>query len=469
MKLCNIDVSAGFLLCLLCGQLNAEPEDSLRPELEGSKQNLAVELDDPPGGQTDNIESYLEQAKIYYQKKQYDEAKSSFQQALTAILKQPEATREKLLPALYYNLGSVTYKLEQYEQSRAYYEKLTGNKNLNAVAYYNIALIENKQGDKEAAIDAFNTGLSLTQDPQLSDLIDQQLKKLVKEPPVKRKLATYKDWHSYLYLSYGYDSNIKFAPLEVASNESGDFVQAIGTFDKVIAGKGSGKKQPALLFTSSVFLSNYFSTDFNDYNLFDVGLRYAFPASQWRNRLDLNIKKSTYGHEDYQRITSASYRTTRYYKNKDILLLRYRYEQIDSLDTRYDYLEGSRQRFTAEYRFRWPQDALRLWYELELNDRENTVTRNYSPTRNTLRLRYEKDLNSSNKVYGEYEYRHSDYEPTAVQDREDDRSTFLLAYVNDVAPDLQLLARWRYRTNRSTDNVFSYDKHIAMLTLRKLF
>jgi predicted negative regulator of RcsB-dependent stress response len=469
MKLSNIDVSAGFLLCLLCGQLNAEPEDSSRPQLERDNQDLTVELEDQSGGSTGKIESYLEQAKNYYQKKRYAEAKSSFQQALTVVLQQPEATQEKFLPALYYNLGSVCYRLEQYEQSRAYFEKLTGNKNLNAVAYYNIALIENKQGDKEAAIDAFNTGRSLSLDPQLSGLIDEQLKKLVKQPPVKRKLASYKDWHSYVYLSYGYDSNIKFAPLEVASNESGDFVQAIGTFDKVIAGKGTGKKQPALLFTSSVFLSNYFSTDFNDYNLFDIGLRYAFPVSKWRNRLDFNVKKSTYGHEDYQRITSATYRTTRYYKDKDFLLLRYRYEQIDSLDARYDYLEGSRHRFTAEYRFRWPQDSLRLWYELEVNDRENTVNRNYSPTRNTVRLRYEKDINASNKVYGEYEYRHSDYEPTAVQDREDDRSTFLLAYVNDIAPDWQLLARWRYRTNRSTDNVFSYDRHVSMLTLRKLF
>lgn len=446
----NSVVSAGFLLFVLCGQLLAEPADTLR----GTTSRV----------DTDSADDYLVRARQYFQQKDYLQAKEYFTRALLKSEEQGE------VPAsLYYNIGTVCYKLEQYEQSRSYYEKLLTDKKLNAVALYNIALIENRQGNKEATIDTLKQSRSLTDEPQLVALIDQQLKKLVKKKPVRRKKITYKDWHAYLYLSYGYDSNIKYAPLEVASNESGSFGQAIGIFDKVIVGKGTGAKQHALLFTSSIFLSNYFSTDFNDYNLFDIGLRYAFPVNQWRNKIDLNLKKSTYGHEDYQRTSAVTFRTRRHFSNKDVFRLRYRYEQIDSLSTRFDYLEGSRQRFWLGYQWIWPSDAVHLWYQLELNDRANTATRNYSPTRNSIRLRYEKNLDRRNKIYGEYEYRHSEYDPTAIQDRQDDRSSFLLAYVNDIALNWQLLARWRYRTNRSTDSVYSYDRHIAMLTLRKLF
>ena len=451
----NRVISAGFLLFLICGQLSAEPAKSLRaPANSDGIESIDAE----------SIDDILVKARQFYQQKDYLQAKQYFTYAL-----QKSEDKGDVSASLYYNLGSVCYKLEQYEQSRSYFEKLQDNKKLNAIALYNIALIENRQGDKEATIDTLRQSRSITEDPQLVALIDKQLKKLVKQKPVRRKKISYKDWHAYLYLSYGYDSNISFAPLEVASNESGSFGQFIGVFDKVIVGKGAGAKQHALLFTSSVFLSNYFSTDFNDYNLFDVGLRYAFPVSQWRNKLDMNLKKSTYGHEDYQGITSVTYKTRRHFSNRNVFNLRYRYEQIESLDTRFDYLEGQRQRFWLGYQWIWPRDAVQLWYQLELNDRENTATRNYSPTRNTLRLRYEKDLDSTNRIYGEYEYRHSQYDPTPVQDRQDDRSSFLLAYVNDIAPGWQLSAKWRFRSNRSSDEIYSYDRHIAMLTLRKLF
>lgn len=414
--------------------------------------------------QADSYTGYLKAGNQFFNEGNYAQAKTAFEQALELALQQGQP-----VSSLYYNLGSVCYRLQQYEQSRRFYKKLADDEKLAAVAYYNIALIDNQQDRKSSAIFYFNKSRQASNDEKFTQLVDRQLEKLKQDSLAKTTTVTQKDWHAYFYLSTGYDSNIEFAPLETASNESGSFAQAIGIFDKVIAGKGTGTRQSALLVTSSVFLSNYFSTDFNDFNQFDIGLRYAFPLNRWRNKVDLNLKKLTYGHEDYQRIESATFRTRYRFANKDVLRLRYRYEQIESLDQQFDYLEGNRQRLRAGYQFIWPRDALHLWYELEFNDRENTVNRNYSPTRNTLRLRYEKRLNDVNMVYGEMEYRHSKYDPTPVQDRDDNRSSYLLAYVYDIKPDWQLMAKWRFRSNRSTDPVFSYDRHVAMLTLRKLF
>ncbi len=421
-----------------------------------------------PPGQENGLSDNLSLASQQYNQGEYAQAKVYYELALNQAQQQGKPTN-----TIYYNLGSVCYQLELYDQSKLYFEKLLNHKKLKAVAYYNLALIENKQGNKKSTIDYLNKSKKVSTDPQLSKLVDQQLLKLINQKPQRTKTVTYKDWHAYLYLSPGYDSNIKFSPAEIASNEPGSFLQLYGLFDKRITGKGSGKKEPALLITSSVFLSNYFSTDFNDYNIFDIGLRYLLPVKQWRNSIEFNIKKSTYGHSDYQRSYVATFKTRRRFSGGNTLRLRYRYEQINSLAPRFDYLEGYRQKLRLGYQFKWSSDSVDLWYELELNDRKNltinTLEFNYSPTRNTFRVRYQKKFNATNRVYGELEYRHSDYDPTPNQDRLDQRSGYLLAYVNDIAKDWQLLARWGFRSNRSTESAFSYDRHVVMLTLRKSF
>jgi tetratricopeptide (TPR) repeat protein len=447
---CEKIVCSAILLLVLCGQLSAEP--------------VSVSAPVSPVRQENTLSDNLSLAGQLYNQGEYAQAKVYFELALNQAQQQakPEQT-------IYYNLGSVCYQLKQYDESKLYFEKLLNHNKLKAVAYYNLALIENKQDNKKSTIDYLHQSKNAASDPQLVKLVDQQLLKISKRKPQRTKTVTYKDWNAYLYLSPGYDSNIKLVPAEVASNESGSFLQLYGLFDKRIAGKGYGKKDPALLITSSVFLSNYFSTDFNDYNIFDIGLRYLLPVNKWRNSIEFNIKKSTYGHRDYLQSYAATFKTRRKFSDGNTLRLRYRYEKLNSRDPLFDYLQGYRQKLRLGYQFKWPSDVVDLWYELELNDRQNTANLNYSPTRNTFRVRYEKKINATNKVYGELEYRHSEYDATPVQDRLDKRSGYLLAYVNNVARDWRLLAKWGFRSNNSTESVFSYDRHIVLLTLRKSF
>jgi predicted negative regulator of RcsB-dependent stress response len=447
-----------ILLLMLSGQSLAESAEDGRLSTSDNEKNAVG------NGSADAIRALLSKATKDFSEQNYNAAKQSFLDA-KALMEQ----RDEVAPAIYYNLGSVCYRLEQYEQSRDYFSSLSTNQNYAALAYYNIALNENQLNNRDAAIAALEKSRSETSDNELLALIDRQLKTLQEKDAKAAAAKEIKDWHLFLYARPGYDSNIRFAPLEIASNESGNFVQYIGAFDKSILGSATGQTSPALLLTSTVFISNYFSTDFNDYNMYDAGLRYAFPSGQWKNKIDVNVKKLTYGHEDYQHITSATLRTGIRFANRDELKLRYRYEDISSLRPIYDYLSGYRQRLRAGYQLTFPQDKLQLWYELEFNDRQNMINRNYSPTRNSLRLRYENRLNDTSKLVAEYEYRHSQYDPTPVQDRQDDRSVFLLAYVNDIAKGWQGEARWRFYTNRSTDTVYSYDRHLVFFSIRKLF
>ncbi len=415
-----------------------------------------------------SYDDYLQQGRQHFEQGDYAQAKSYFEKAL-------EELPQNIKPAatLYYNLGSTCYKLEQYDESSSYFKKLLDEKKFSALAYYNLALIENKKDNKTIALHYFGSSKKASTDPRFTKLVDQQITSLKKQRDLlvvkKTSTTTIKDWNAYLFLSTGYDSNINFAPLGVASSDSGYFVQATGVFDKLITEMGDVKDKSALFVTSSIFMSNYFATDFNDYNLYDIGLRYAKPVQRWKNTIDINLTQSTYGHDDYQRSYRATFKTRRRFSGGDTLRIRYRYAQIESLDPIYDYLQGNQQKLRLGYQFKWPEDSVYLWYELELNHRRNTERLNYSPTRNTFRLRYEKKLNLTNAVYAEFGYRRSDYEATPFQDRLDNRSVYQLAYVNDLAPDWQVLARWQYTSNRSDEPVYEYNRYVAMLTLRKIF
>lgn len=79
---------------------------------------------------------------------------------------------------LSYNLGSVYYRLKQYELSKRYFEKLTRDKNLGHLAYYNLALIEYRLGHDLSAIELFEKSARSTDDAGLKTLADKQINTL---------------------------------------------------------------------------------------------------------------------------------------------------------------------------------------------------------------------------------------------------------------------------------------------------
>ena len=77
-----------------------------------------------------------------------------------------------------YNLGSVYYKLKQYELSKRYFEKLTRDKKLGYLAYYNLALLEHKLGHDKLAIELFEKSAQLTDQVEFKALADKQINTL---------------------------------------------------------------------------------------------------------------------------------------------------------------------------------------------------------------------------------------------------------------------------------------------------
>lgn len=99
----------------------------------------------------------------------YDQALEHFKRAEKGGIK---------IANLSYNLGSVYYKLKQYELSKRYFEKLIPHKNLRHLAYYNLALIEHKLGHDKSTIELFEKSARSTDDTGLKKLADKQINTL---------------------------------------------------------------------------------------------------------------------------------------------------------------------------------------------------------------------------------------------------------------------------------------------------
>lgn len=447
----------------------------------GASGVVAAEAGNAPEDDQQALQSRFRQltaqAKQAWQADAIDQARKHYEQALELLQSlPPEQARQAVWTnrrqRLYYNLGSVCYRQQDWRTSRAYFLKLQRHPKMAALANYNLALIANRQGKRQEAIAYMRKSHRLARSASMRKLAAKQLHKLGvgKKPTAKPGLAKQSPGiDAYVYLGHGYDSNINFVPLGIGAGESGNFFQAIGLLGVPIAGNGTGRRRPVLSLLASGFLTNYYSSDFNDYGQAELGLRYRTPVSGWRFGGSLHLKHSSYGHRDYQRNGVFELRLDRILGKADFLDLRYRYEQITTPSQIYRYLEGNRHQLRASLRFKWSSDQLTLGYLLEKNNRRNTRKRNYSPLRNRLHLRYQKALGAAHKLYIDVAYRRSDYEPTPTQDRLDNRNDLELGWL--YAPDKhwQFRLRGRDTHNRSTDTVFSYDRRMIMLNLRYRF
>ena len=144
--------STAMLLMLLCGQPLAEPAASSRPQATRS---------DASTRQATEVDQLFNRGKQLFASGQYDDAKAAFDHVL---MRQQE--QGNVSPAVYYNLGSICYRLEDFDCARSHFESLTGDDSYAAeyaaLAYYNIALVENRADNREAAVEALQSSRAAT-------------------------------------------------------------------------------------------------------------------------------------------------------------------------------------------------------------------------------------------------------------------------------------------------------------------
>ena len=383
---------------------------------------------------------------------------NQYQQALQFFLKAESGGINSA--QLNYNLASVYYKLEQYHLSRRYFETLLANPVLEFQAQYSLALIEHKTGNRDGAIELFKRSIKLTKDPRLIALVRKQIDTLS-----GLKSSKQKNWFVYLSPAYGYDSNISNTPSSNATDVSGSFLQALIYSDIELNINGNNNLHLTFTHLSKDYQDN------NDFNLSTsiLGIEYRSLFSGWSLNYGLDLGRSSYAGNDYlsqETIKVAS--TKRLNSNRD-LRLAFRYENVSSLSRQFEFLDGDRTDIKAEYRFKKNQQKYGIIYQLELNDRRDTDTLNFSPTRHLIGTYYEDNIREKFKAGFKLDYRDSDYESTSEQNRRDKRTRL------GINGHYQLSTEWAanlevlFTRNQSTEQASDYRSQITTLSFNALF
>jgi tetratricopeptide (TPR) repeat protein len=294
-----------------------------------------------------------------------------------------------------YNFGVVFYRLEQYAESRRYFEKLQGHPTLGALAlaYYNLGLIAHKSGDRAGAIDWFEKCAEISADDNLAELANQQIAKLGGRQP--------KPWFGYVSAVYGYDSNITLLPSSAAADESGDFVQALALGEYALREAETESYHLTALLLATDFLDG---SDFDD-DLLVLGAEYRRRAGDWRLDYRIEFGTSTFGGEDYVDTVATGLSARTELDQDRELRLRLTLEDVSEGSSEFAFLDGSRAELWASYRIDVDRREYRFEYGLEANDRENTATESFSPTYHRFRLRYFDQISTRIELGASFEFR----------------------------------------------------------------
>jgi hypothetical protein len=268
----------------------------------------------------------------------------------------------------------------------------------------------------------------------------------------------------------GYDDNVNFAPLGITAERSDSFSEIVTSADYLFFGDRKNGWLGEVYFYDINYLKENL---FDEYEYGAAIKKYLQLNRDWQTLYTLDMSKINYGGEDYQTIAKIGAKARNSLSKNERLYLHYAYEDINSDNPLFDYLEGWRQKLRVEYRLYHKQDNSRFYYELELNKRNDLSLTSgdfsYSPTRHTFRGKYTSVLSREWHLTGDLSYRASDYPTTANQDRQDDRIKAAMYADYRFSRDFKLRAKVEYVDNRSTEDIFAYQRTIYTLGFSVLF
>ncbi len=166
------------------------------PALAGLILATTLWLASPAAADTDAAQAAFEQANTAFRNDDYAGALAGYNEALNL---------GKDSARLFYNMGLAHYHLGQYPQARWAYTEAAKDSRVAALAYYQLGVLANREGDKASAERWFQRSRAEADSPRLRRLSVQALETIGAAPP---------RFESRFALGFGYDSNVYRTPNE---------------------------------------------------------------------------------------------------------------------------------------------------------------------------------------------------------------------------------------------------------------
>ncbi|VAW97864.1 hypothetical protein MNBD_GAMMA22-374 [hydrothermal vent metagenome] len=358
--------------------------------------------------------------------------------------------------SLTYNIAVTHYKLENYKQSQIYFNQIRSNPKMQHLVDYNLGLIALKLKNTKQAISLFSDVYNTTQNKKLRMLAKKQLKNLnISISTTPRKIKT------RVTLTKGFTDNVTSIATGAASGQSDDF--------SIIAASIEGALSNTLNRGITAKL-RFFYQDLTQFNQFDfrdteLNLKYKFLYAGYLNYVSTFVKKSSLNNLSYQSKLGLEAKAKNRIDNNHAIYYRYRYESIQEDSARYSYLSGSKHQIRVNYQLKLKNSVNQFRYQYEINNRNDTLTRSYSPQRHSFRYSYSFRFLHDWKSKTYIEYRKSIYPNVATQNRDDDRIRFYTALAYKLTKKWNIQGRYEYRDNQSTDSTYVYTRNVYYFDL----
>ena len=394
-----------------------------------------------------------------FRAKDFDGARRFFEQARSDGLD---------TAALHYNLGSTLYKLGRYEEAARSFEDCARDPAWAPLALYNMGLATFAQGRQPEAAGYFLKSWRTTDDDKLAVLAFSMLER--SDP---QALAVPRSTVSF---GVGYDSNVVLANNVSAGQPTGtgdNYTELLAT---VGAQAGSGSGAPH--WTASFYDLRYF--DLREFSISELGAGLDLPwtRDQWRYDAGGQLLYSWRAGSGYQQVTALQAGTA-YQQWRELLpRLRVRYELINAIDERFQFLEGSLFEATASVTQFLAEHTMHYGVSYEHNDRENFTTTDgyysYSPDRISLWWQGSWVFQGRWRIDPSIRYRQSSYSGVdqhggLTQTREDDEWQARVRISYRIVFPWQVTGEYLYSANRSNFPEFTYNRYLLSFGITRPF
>jgi hypothetical protein len=360
-------------------------------------------------------------------------------------------------PAVPFNIGVCEYKLGRYADAAAEFESLGARfPAMRALAEYNKGLALLGLGRDADARAAFSAA-SASGDAKIAPLAAARLQGLGQAAPVAQ---VPRRWDGFLQLGLGHDDNVAF--VDEVTLPAGQ--QADSPLAEVY---GFGSRQFGAAARVRLDFGGYLVrySDAPQFEEDSVNVAAAFERSSgpWSMDFGPRYARSTLGGNAFEGEVGATVRVARPFGDWRFSVLA-TYDDIDSLESQYDYLAGAQRRLRLTLAQRVGRGRFSASVEAENN---NLTAATVSSDRRRVLLGYRHGLGADWSVEGAVAYRLSRYERPSGPD---ERLTELFASARRAfAHDWVFTADYRHSRNDADLAEFVYTADRIALGVNRAF
>jgi tetratricopeptide (TPR) repeat protein len=344
-------------------------------------------------------------------------------------------------PAVQFNIGVCAYRIGRWSRATSAFREVARTPQMAALAHYNLGLVALGAGKRDEAGRWFAQAERETADEGLRSLATRQLAQL--PPPPER------NWVAFGSAAAGYDDN-------VALVSGGDVLGVTGTDDTFVELQvaAAGPLVGPWRFDGGVVLLDYQDLDAFDQLTANAGARYRLPLGDWTGEAALQVSYSTLDTEGFESKRMLLLQATRDLTEEWRLRARYRFSDIDGLDS-FQGLDGTRHELGL--RGIWRRDSWNVVLDYRY-DTSDYADDNFSFSRHQLSADVQRDLGDYWTVQAGLSFDHSRYDLEA--NGGEDRFELTLATTRSINDTWRVVVRYAYADNQADLPEFNYQRNL---------